>query len=70
MGLLLENKRIHCTYGSKEMCQSKNITEKESYQQFSKEICKSCKNNKRDCESKDCDTAHKIWLKKEAENYL
>ncbi|EGT4205492.1 hypothetical protein I5976_16395 [Clostridioides difficile] len=47
---------------NKEMCKSKNITEKESYKRFSKEICKSCKNNKRDCESKDCDITYKNWL--------
>lgn len=53
---------------NKEMCRSKNITEIESYKRFSKEICGSCINDKRDCESKDCDTAHKIWLDKEIEN--
>ncbi|MCC0707365.1 hypothetical protein [Clostridioides sp. ES-S-0190-01] len=55
---------------NKEMCESKNLDEREVYKEFGKEICKSCKNNNRDCKSEDCDTAHKIWLKKEAENYL
>ncbi|MCC0696225.1 hypothetical protein [Clostridioides sp. ES-S-0048-02] len=55
---------------NKEMCESKNLDEREVYKKFRKEICGSCKNTKRDCESEDCDIAHKIWLKKEAENYL
>lgn len=55
---------------NKEMCKSNNLGEREVYKEFGKEICASCINDRRDCESKDCDTAHKIWLKKEAENYL
>ncbi|EGT3850361.1 hypothetical protein MZI42_18495 [Clostridioides difficile] len=53
---------------NKEMCKSKNLDEREVYKEFSKEICASCINDKGDCESKDCDTAYKIWLEKEIEN--
>ncbi|EGT5272724.1 hypothetical protein KWL13_014165 [Clostridioides difficile] len=55
---------------NKEMCKSKNLDEREVYKEFGKEICGSCINDKRDCESKDCDTAHKIWLEKEAISYV
>ncbi|HBG1232767.1 TPA: hypothetical protein KPG58_002690 [Clostridioides difficile] len=47
---------------NKEMCKSKNLDEREVYKEFGKEICGSCKNNKGDCESKDCDTTYKNWL--------
>lgn len=47
---------------NKEMCESKNLGEREIYKEFRKEICGSCKNDKRDCESKDCDTTYKNWL--------
>ncbi|MFL8713155.1 hypothetical protein Q3304_20475 [Clostridioides sp. GD02377] len=53
---------------NKEMCDSKNIADTESYKRFSKEICGSCKNTKIDCESKDCDIAYENWLEKEIEN--
>ncbi|HGL5964271.1 TPA: hypothetical protein ACKFJN_002833 [Clostridioides difficile] len=55
---------------NKEMCKSKNITEKESYKRFSKEICGSCKNTKIDCKSEDCDTAYENWLEKETISYV
>ncbi|HBF8815387.1 TPA: hypothetical protein KPG21_003852 [Clostridioides difficile] len=47
---------------NKEMCKSKNLGEREVYKKFRKEICKSCKNNNRDCKSEDCDTTYKNWL--------
>ncbi|HBH0878261.1 TPA: hypothetical protein KR676_001959 [Clostridioides difficile] len=50
---------------NKEMCRKKNLCEREVYKKFGKKICGSCINDKRDCESKDCDTAHKNWLEKE-----
>ncbi|EIS9702560.1 hypothetical protein [Clostridioides difficile] len=55
---------------NKEMCKSKNLDEREVCKKFGKKICASCINDKRDCESKDCDTAHKIWLEKEAISYV
>ncbi|SJP64212.1 Uncharacterised protein [Clostridioides difficile] len=55
---------------NKEMCKSKNLDEREVYNKFSKEICGSCINNRRDCESKDCDTTYENWLEKETKNYL
>ncbi|HBG0376259.1 MID1 family protein [Clostridioides difficile] len=53
---------------NKEMCKSNNLDEREVYKEFGKEICTSCTNNRRDCESKDCDTAYKNWLEKEVDN--
>ncbi|MCC0744815.1 hypothetical protein KGF43_20185 [Clostridioides sp. ZZV14-6044] len=47
---------------NKEMCKSKNLDEREVYKEFGKEICSSCINDRRDCESKDCDIAYKNWL--------
>ncbi|EGT3641217.1 hypothetical protein ACHDL8_002521 [Clostridioides difficile] len=47
---------------NKEMCKLNNLNEREVYKSFGKEICASCKSNKGDCESKDCDTAYKNWL--------
>ncbi|HFL2421989.1 TPA: hypothetical protein ACG3H7_002077 [Clostridioides difficile] len=47
---------------NKEMCKLNNLDEREVYKSFGKEICASCKSNKGDCESKDCDTAYKNWL--------
>ncbi|HBH3651800.1 TPA: hypothetical protein KSK13_002446 [Clostridioides difficile] len=55
---------------NKEMCKKKNLDEREVYNKFSKEICGSCINNRRDCESKDCDTTYENWLEKETKNYL
>lgn len=53
---------------NKEMCELKNLGEREVYNKFSKEICGSCINNMRDCESKDCSETCKNWLDKEIEN--
>lgn len=53
---------------NKDMCKEKNLDEREVYKEFGKEICGSCINDRIDCESKDCDIAHKIWLEKEIEN--
>ncbi|CZR82923.1 hypothetical protein F1330_19635 [Clostridioides difficile] len=55
---------------NKEMCKSKNLDEREICKEFGKEICASCINDKRDCESKDCDTTYENWLQKETKNYL
>ncbi|CZR74875.1 TPA: hypothetical protein STU61_000696 [Clostridioides difficile] len=55
---------------NKEMCKSKNLDEREVYKSFGKEICASCINDKRDCESKDCDATYEIWLEKEIVNYV
>ncbi|HBF2733482.1 TPA: hypothetical protein KOD06_000052 [Clostridioides difficile] len=53
---------------NKEMCQSKNLDEREVYKEFGRKICSSCINDKGDCESEDCDMAYKNWLEKEIEN--
>ncbi|HAT6204690.1 hypothetical protein C4144_07605 [Clostridioides difficile] len=50
---------------NKEMCELNNLDEIEVYKEFGKEICTRCTNNRRDCESKDCDIACKNWLEKE-----
>ncbi|HBF8942201.1 TPA: hypothetical protein SOL08_002068 [Clostridioides difficile] len=55
---------------NKEMCRSENLDELEVCKKFGKEICASCINDKRDCESKDCSEACKNWLEKETKNYL
>ncbi|HBF8525766.1 TPA: hypothetical protein KO042_003705 [Clostridioides difficile] len=55
---------------NKEMCESKNLDEREVCKEFGKEICASCKNTKIDCESEDCDIAYKNWLEKENVNYV
>ncbi|MFL8267665.1 hypothetical protein Q3326_16790 [Clostridioides difficile] len=55
---------------NKEMCKSKNLDEREVCKEFGKEICGSCINNRRDCESKNCDTTYENWLEKETKNYL
>ena len=55
---------------NKEMCKSKNLDEREICKEFGKEICASCINDKRDCESKDCDTTYENWLQKETKNYI
>ncbi|MBY2476329.1 hypothetical protein KWV16_05510 [Clostridioides difficile] len=47
---------------NKEICKSKNLDEREVCKKFGKKICASCINDKRDCESKDCDTAYENWL--------
>lgn len=39
------------------MCESKNLDEREVCKEFGKEICASCINDKR-----DCDTVYKNWL--------
>ncbi|ENY8941381.1 hypothetical protein ACHDL8_000989 [Clostridioides difficile] len=49
---------------NKEMCESKNLGEREIYKEFRKEICGSCINDKIDCKSEDCDTAYESWLEK------
>lgn len=53
---------------NKDMCKEKNFDEREVYKKFGKEICGSCINNMRDCESKDCDIVYKNWLEKEVDN--
>ncbi|EML1138390.1 hypothetical protein KWK98_013455 [Clostridioides difficile] len=52
---------------NKDMCKEKNLDEREVYKKFGKDICGSCINDKRDCESKYCNEAYKIWLEKDAE---
>ncbi|MCJ0225749.1 hypothetical protein JY758_19535 [Clostridioides difficile] len=53
---------------NKEMCKLKNLDEIEVCKEFGKEICGSCKNNKGDCESKNCSEACKNWLEKVCES--
>ncbi|HGM3507725.1 TPA: hypothetical protein ACKOR7_002308 [Clostridioides difficile] len=55
---------------NKEMCKSKNLGEREVYKSFGKEICGSCINDRRDCESKNCDIAYENWLEEETINYV
>ncbi|HEK8842918.1 TPA: hypothetical protein STX52_000058 [Clostridioides difficile] len=55
---------------NKDMCKSKNLDERKVYKEFGKEICGSCKSNKGDCESRDCDIAYENWLEEETINYV
>ncbi|EGT4112363.1 TPA: hypothetical protein ACMU4L_003501 [Clostridioides difficile] len=52
---------------NKEMCKLNNLDEREVCKEFGKKICASCINDKRDCESKDCDATYENWLEKDAE---
>ncbi|MDE3693479.1 hypothetical protein QJK98_20030, partial [Clostridioides difficile] len=55
---------------NKEMCKSNNLDEREVCKEFGKEICGRCINDRRDCESKDCDATYENWLEKEIVNYV